>query len=210
MSIERSSLGLYRPNRSPSPTRLQSMPPSTIDAEIRARIESFTHELAELVKQVAVESVKDAMKSGKPTRRTKATKPRPGRRSSAQVDAMAAKVLAHVKANQGHRLEEIGVALRVPTKDLKRPVANLLEAKKLRTEGQKRGTKYFAGAARKRAGSKKKAARKAGKRKAAKKAGRKASKRGAKRKATKNRPTRRKATTKRKVVPTWPEAIEAA
>ena len=63
-----------------------------------------------------------------------------------------------------------------------------------RTEGQKRGTKYFAGAARKRAGSKKKA-------------GRKASKRGAKRKATKKRPTRKKATSKRKVVPVGPEAI---
>jgi hypothetical protein len=61
------------------------------------------------------------------------------------VERIAAKVLAHVKANQGHRLEEIGVALKVPTKDLKRPVANLLEAKKLRTTGHMRGTKYVAG-----------------------------------------------------------------
>jgi len=181
------------------------MPPSTIDAQIRARIESFTHELAELVKQVAVESVQDAMSGGTNTRRTKAARPRSGRRSSAQVDAMAAKVLAHVKANQGHRLEEIGAALKVATKDLKRPVANLLEAKKLRTTGQKRGTKYFAGVGRN-------AAKKAG-RKAAKRAGRKkakSTKGKAVKKAGKKRTTRKKATTKRKVVPMGPEAVEAA
>jgi hypothetical protein len=50
-----------------------------------------------------------------------------------------------VKANAGHRLEQIGAALKTDTAILKRPIANLLAAKKLRTEGQKRGTKYFAG-----------------------------------------------------------------
>ena len=53
------------------------MPPSTIDAKIRAHIESFTHELAELVKQAAVESVQDALSGGTSTRRTKKAKGRP-------------------------------------------------------------------------------------------------------------------------------------
>jgi DNA-binding IclR family transcriptional regulator len=57
---------------------------------------------------------------------------------------MAAKVLAHVKANPGHRLQEIGAALKVPTSDLKRPVATLLDEKNVRTTGNARGTKYFA------------------------------------------------------------------
>jgi hypothetical protein len=215
------------------------MPPSAIDAQIRARIESFTHELAELVKQVAVESVQDAMSGGTTTRRTKkakrstkpakrAAKPRSGRRSPAQV-------LAHVRKNPGQRLEEIGAALGVSTADLKAAVATLLDEKKVRTTGKARGTKYFAGLRGKKAAKKKatrKGRKKAGKRKA-KKAGRKASKRvgrkkakgakrktvrkavskvlkKAKRKATKKRPTRKKATAKRKVVPTGPEAIEAA
>jgi len=59
--------------------------------------------------------------------------------------------MAHVKANAGHRLEEIGRALKTDTAILKRPIANLLAAKKLRTEGKKRGTMYFAG--RKRGGA---------------------------------------------------------
>jgi hypothetical protein len=70
------------------------------------------------------------------------------RRSAEDLEAIAARVFGHVKSNAGHRLEEIGKALKLDTGVLKRPVAKLLEAKKLRTEGQKRGTKYFAGAKR--------------------------------------------------------------
>ena len=125
------------------------MPPS-IDAQIRARIESFTTELAELVKQAAVESVQEAL-NGAPARRTKKAKrstkpakrgamPRSGRRSPDP-----AQVLAHVRKNPGHRLEEIGAALGVATADLKVPVATLLDEKKVRTTGKARGTKYFAG-----------------------------------------------------------------
>ena len=77
---------------------------------------------------------------------------------------MSKTILAHVKSNQGHRLEEISAALRTPSKDLKRPVALLLETKKLKKRGQKRGTKYFAGSA---GGTKTKAKRKTSKRKAA-------------------------------------------
>jgi hypothetical protein len=66
------------------------------------------------------------------------------RRSAEDLEAIAARVLAHVKANAGHRLEQIGAALKTDTAILKRPIANLLAMKHLRTEGQKRGTKYFA------------------------------------------------------------------
>lgn len=53
-------------------------------------------------------------------------------------------MLAQVKSKPGQRLEEIGRALRTDTGVLKRPIANLLSAKKLSTKGRKRGTKYFA------------------------------------------------------------------
>jgi hypothetical protein len=56
---------------------------------------------------------------------------------------MAARVLAQVRSKQGQRLEEIGRAMKTPTKGLKLPVAKLLAAKKLMTKGAKRGTKYF-------------------------------------------------------------------
>ena len=71
----------------------------------------------------------------------------------------------------------------MPTKELKRPIAKLLETGALRTEGQRRGTKYFTGGRKAGAGAKK-----ATRKKTARKAGKK---------ATAKRKTRKK-TTKRK------------
>jgi predicted HTH transcriptional regulator len=160
------------------------MPPSNIDLQIRFHIESFTRELTELVKQAALSSVQDAFNGGAPARAgrqtpTKRAAPRrssrSGRRSSEQIENMGRTILAHVSSNQGHRLEEISAALKIPSKDLKRPVAILLEAKKLRKRGKKRGTQYFAGSG---GGTKPKAKPKATKRKTAKR-------KAAKRKVTK-------------------------
>jgi hypothetical protein len=56
---------------------------------------------------------------------------------------MASRVLAQVRSKQGQRFEEIGRAMKLPTKGLKLPIQKLLAAKKLKTKGAKRGTKYF-------------------------------------------------------------------
>ena len=45
----------------------------------------------------------------------------------------------------GKRLQEIGRGLNVDTAGLKGPIKVLLGTGRLRTEGQKRGTMYFAG-----------------------------------------------------------------
>ena len=84
-----------------------------------------------------------ASKAKAPTSRKKAAG-KPGRRagrSSADVEKVAAQVLAYAKANAGHRLEEMGGGLKADTVDLRGPIQVLLAAGKLRTEGQKRGTK---------------------------------------------------------------------
>jgi hypothetical protein len=133
------------------------------DQAIRSRIDSFLTELGALVRQSALEAVQEVLGEGAPRRRGPG-RPRgsgkrgPGRprkvgrpagsgkrakRSSEDVEAMAARVLAQVRSKQGQRLEEIGRAMKLPTKGLKLPIAKLLAAKKLRTKGRKRGTKYF-------------------------------------------------------------------
>jgi hypothetical protein len=56
---------------------------------------------------------------------------------------MADRVLAQVRSKQGQRLEEIAKAMKLPTKGLKLPVSKLMAARKLKTKGAKRGTKYF-------------------------------------------------------------------
>ena len=103
------------------------------------------------------------------------------RRSAASLETVGAKVVAFVKANPGLRLEEIGRGLGADTAGLKLPVKELMGSGRLRTEGQKRGTKYFVGggtggrkAAKRGKAKAKRKARKAPARKAGKRGRRKA------------------------------------
>ena len=117
------------------------------------------------------------------------------RRTQAALDADKAALLSYVSSNPGQRLEEISVGMRVDSKHLKRPVTLLLGEKKLRKEGQRRGTRYFAGGRAKVGGTVKPARKvttkkKAGKKKAAKK-------RAGKKRATKKKASRKKVAARR-------------
>ncbi len=68
---------------------------------------------------------------------------RPRRQSDAVLARLAGRVTQFVTKNPGARLEEISAALKTPSKDLKRPVSDMLDSKQLRKSGEKRGTKYF-------------------------------------------------------------------
>jgi predicted transcriptional regulator len=70
------------------------------------------------------------------------------------VGAMQGKVLGFIKSHPGLRIEEINRELGTTTKDLALPMRKLIAGKAIKTEGQRRATKYFAGAAAK--GAKKK------------------------------------------------------
>jgi hypothetical protein len=121
-----------------------------LDQEIRARIQSFADELAELVKRAALESVRSALGGGAvsaPVRQRRAAPARArrggGKRSPEAIEELANKLFAHIKSNPGQRIEQIGGALGAPTKDLALPVIKLLKQKKIKTTGHRRATKYF-------------------------------------------------------------------
>jgi hypothetical protein len=141
------------------------MKTANLDREIRSRIDSFVGDLSQLVKIAALEAVHDALganleagaradgsATARQPRRGAGRPPlvaakrgrRAGKRSSEAVLETAATTLAYIQANDGQRLEEIAKGLSVTTKELKLPIAKLLEQKKLKTKGQKRGTRYFA------------------------------------------------------------------
>jgi hypothetical protein len=180
-----------------------------LDSEIRALIDQFTSKFRELLGLAALGSVQMALQegvgtpvrrgpgrprgsgkaaSGVPARRgpgrpstAKSAAGRRVRRSSEDVEEIAEQVLGYVRAHPGSRLEEIGRGLGTDTAGLKLPVKELLMTGRLRTEGQKRGTKYFVGGGGggKKAGGRGKAtarrnARKAPRRKAGKRGRRKA------------------------------------
>jgi len=120
-----------------------------LQREIHDRIGSFLHELSGLVRKAAIESVQEALGERGTRRRGpgRARAARAGvrvRRSAEDLEKIAARVLAHVKSKAGQRLEEIGRALNTETGVLKKPIAMLVARKRLKTQGRKRGTKYFA------------------------------------------------------------------
>lgn len=126
-----------------------------LDSQIRACINSFVDELSTLVKQAAVESVREALGGpstparrgpGRPRKATDViSRParRRKRRSSEAVDSAAKRILAQIQTNPGQGVGEIGAALRLTSKALRLPILKLLEDKKIKTTGQRRGTKYF-------------------------------------------------------------------
>lgn len=57
--------------------------------------------------------------------------------------ALGYAVVAYVAKHPGQSVEQIGKALGAKTKELALPVIRMVEAKKLKTTGQKRGTRYF-------------------------------------------------------------------
>jgi hypothetical protein len=153
-----------------------------IESEIRSLVDSFVNEISARVRQAALDSLRQAIEGhGAPSRRrgrpaARAAAPlagsasvasvpgRRGRKPSAASAQAAVDLQAFVLANPGQRLEQIGAALGQDTKGLKGPMARLVRDGILRTEGQRRGTRYFAGSGKPARGSKARRGRK-GKRK---------------------------------------------
>jgi hypothetical protein len=132
------------------------MPRPSIEEQIQQRVEAFTQELSQLVRQAALEAVEEAIRgemagggAARPAaRRAGAARAsggrggRGGRRSAEDIAALQAQVLTHITANPGQRLEEISAGMAIPSKELKRPIANLLESGEVTKKGERRGTRY--------------------------------------------------------------------
>jgi hypothetical protein len=72
-------------------------------------------------------------------------KGRKGQKRTAEgLAELTSALLGHIKANPGQRIEQIAVALKIPTSELKLPAQKLLAGKAVKTKGQRRGTHYFA------------------------------------------------------------------
>lgn len=127
--------------------------PST-DAAIRAAVESFVQRLQNLLQQAALESVQAALSRERPALRGRdgriamgnGAQPRTvgAKRTPQELEALSRKLHAHVSKAAGQRIEQIGSALGIPTKELVLPIKRLVREKKLSTKGQKRATTYWA------------------------------------------------------------------
>ena len=126
------------------------------DSEIRACVDAFVADLQTLIQKATVESVLDAVSDGLATpKRRGPGRPRGSvstsgkriRRSTSAVGKTTDAALAFVTSNPGCSVGEIGSSLGMTTKDLRLPLQKLLADGKVKTSGQKRGTRYHAGSA---------------------------------------------------------------
>ena len=129
------------------------------DAQLRARIDAFVSDISTLVRRAALDAVASALGSpapapakrgpGRPRKAAASAAPAPkrkgkrGKRTPEDVAKMGEVVVAYVAKNPGQSVEQIKKALGVEKKDLQLPIIRLIAAKKLRTTGERRGTKYF-------------------------------------------------------------------
>jgi hypothetical protein len=144
-------------------------------AEIRALVDTFVEELTQHIRTAAVESVQAALLYGgapartvapssgpkhngqrgatkaapKPARSGKTAKGRRrARRSPEQIEAAKALIVSHVRSNPGTAMGEMSATLGEDPTVIRAQLNELLKSGALRKEGERRGTRYFAGTGR--------------------------------------------------------------
>ena len=126
---------------------------------IAQRVHAFVTEITELARQQALETLSSALVAGGggrgrgagrarngtlPARATRRGRDAAGnRRSPEEIDRASQALLSEIQSNPGLRVEQIGRALGAATKDLSLPLKKLLSQRMVRSEGQRRATRYF-------------------------------------------------------------------
>jgi hypothetical protein len=120
--------------------------------KIQSIIEKFVSELSDALAEASHSAISEALggartmhsSNGARPERSSRTRAKGGKRSTEELTDLTKSLLGYVKRNPGSRIEQIGKALSLSTKDLALPAKKLIAEKKLATKGQKRATTYFA------------------------------------------------------------------
>jgi hypothetical protein len=135
---------------------------NSLDDRIRARVEQFAAELAELIRESAMETVSVALAGARPSpgrggrrgaavvavrstgRGRAASREKGAKRPPDEIERLTGRLLDYIKGNPGQRIEQIADGMGTSTKELNLPAKKLISGKQLKTKGQKRATQYFA------------------------------------------------------------------
>ena len=117
------------------------MATSTIETQIKERIQAFVQELDLLVRRGTLDSLRQVL-DGRPARRGRPRGSRgPGRPPAAAADG--SRIAGQVRANPGQTVGQIAQALGAKPKSLAKAIKTMLGEKQIRKTGQRRGTRYF-------------------------------------------------------------------
>ena len=134
------------------------MPKTDIDDKIRGMLEAFANDLAGLIRESAMQTVRDALggepsggrggRGGRRVARAAAAPagrrlPKGAKRPPDEIVKLTSRLLEYVKGHKGERIEQIAKGMSVSTRELNLPVKKLIAGKSIRTKGQKRATQYF-------------------------------------------------------------------
>jgi hypothetical protein len=118
--------------------------------EMKALIGQFVEQLTTVARRAAIETLRREITDGRDapsavgrSRPTRAHRAPGAKRSQEEIDQLATRVLAVVEVHPGLRVEEINKTLGASPGDVALPIVKLLAQRLLKTEGQRRGTKYF-------------------------------------------------------------------
>lgn len=120
-----------------------------IDRRLDAAIAAFVSDIRELARRGALEAVAGAFADTGAPPTTRSAQERlaaraPGaKRTPRELASEVKRLERHIADNPGQRIEEIARALGVATRELQLPARKLLAGGRVRTEGQKRATRYF-------------------------------------------------------------------
>jgi hypothetical protein len=113
--------------------------------EIQTLVAKFVDEMTVLAKGEALRHASLALAVSEAKAPSAASRSRDGKRSASELAGLKERVLEHIAAHPGVRIEQINASLGTATKELALPLRQLVDARVLRTEGQRRGTKYYPG-----------------------------------------------------------------
>lgn len=136
------------------------MAKTDIDNKIRGLVDSFAGDLASLIRESAMDTVRDALGgvssgrrsvgrgrpavvAGPSSARRSSALPKGAKRAPDEIVNLTAQLGEYIKAHKGERIEQIAKGMNVSTRELNLPVKKLLATKAIKTKGQKRATQYF-------------------------------------------------------------------
>jgi hypothetical protein len=121
--------------------------------QVNERVSTFVSEITELARQAAYDMLASALDQEDGGGRgrmfltrggTLSSRRKGAKRTSDELSTMADAFMAYITEHPGQRMENIAKELGYSTQELTLPVKKLVSTGKIRVEGQKRATSYYA------------------------------------------------------------------